>query len=240
MPTTRTLTFDHLGAHLVGHVAIPDGAGPFPVVLVMSNALGLSQQARHSAGLLAEQGWLAVATDMYGDAFEDQTGAQSGQFYAELMADRPKLRARANAWRDAAAALPEADASRVAAIGYCFGGACVLELARSGADLRAVVSYHGILETPLPAQKGAITGEVAVYAGARDPFAPPAQTEEFVREMQAAEVRHTVTVFGNAAHSFTDPSHTLHAAPMPGIEYNELAHKVSWAGTLALLGLVFA
>ncbi|MDE2404314.1 MAG: dienelactone hydrolase family protein [Sphingomonadales bacterium] len=237
MPTIRTLELDHLGRHLVGHVAVPDGAGPFPVVLVMSNALGLSKQARGSALALAEKGWLAVATDMYGDGFEDQTGTQSGEFYAELMGDRPKLRARCNAWRDAAAALPEADPGRVAAIGYCFGGACVLELARSGADVRAVVSYHGILETPLPARPGAIRGEVAVYAGARDPYAPPAQTEAFVREMQAAGARHSVMVFGEAAHSFTDPDH---AQGHPGIEYNALAHKVSWAGTLALLELVFA
>jgi len=236
MPTTRSLTFDHSGRHLVGTVCVPDGPGPFPVVLVMSNALGLGTQARGSAAQLAERGYLAVATDMYGDSQFDETGQIVASQYMGLMEDRPALRALANAWRDAAAALPEADPTRVAAIGYCFGGACVLELARSGADLRAVVSYHGILETPMPAEPGVINGEVAVYAGALDPYAPPAQTEGLAAEMQAAGASHAITVFSTALHSFTDTTHKVH---IPGTGYHPIAHKVSWAGTLALLETVF-
>ena len=133
MPATRKLEFDHLDRHLVGEVTVPEGAGPFPVVLVMSNAHGLGRQARASSALLADRGYIAVATDMYGHSVFHADPMKAGPDYAGLMEDRPTLRDRVNAGRDAAAALPEADPARVAAIGYCFGGACVLELARTGA-----------------------------------------------------------------------------------------------------------
>ncbi len=130
------------------------------------------------------------------------------------------------------------DAQRVAAIGYCFGGFCVLELARAGADVKAVVSYHGLLSTSLPAQRGAIKGEVVVYTGAKDPHAPHEHVEALRKELDAAEAHHQITVFSEAFHSFTDPD--ADALGMPGIAYNALADRVSWAGTLAVLEAVLS
>jgi dienelactone hydrolase len=129
--------------------------------------------------------------------------------------------------------LPNVDRTRVAAIGYCFGGQCVLELARSGADVKAVVSYHGILKTALPAQRGAVRAQVAVYTGAKDPYAPAADVEALRQEMLAAEARWQIMTFGEAYHGFTDPDSTMSA--LPGLGYDQIAHHVSWAGTLALL-----
>jgi dienelactone hydrolase len=229
------IEIDHAGAHLVGDYAVPAGTGPFPVVLVMSNAHGLGPQARASARLLAAAGYLAVCTDMYGGGAFHANPANAGDDYLAVMTDRKLLRSRTNAWLEAASALPQADRTRRAAIGYCFGGCCVLELARSGAEVKAVVSYHGILETPLPAEPGAVKALVAVYAGAGDPYAPPATTRALAEEMAAAGAACHITEFGDAMHSFTDPD--AHG-DIPGIAYNRLAHLVSWAGTLALLNEV--
>ena len=126
--------------------------------------------------------------------------------------------------------------ARSAARGCCFGGMCVLELARSGADVRAVVSYHGILTTQAPARKGEVKCDVAAYCGAHDPYAPMDTIDGLRRELAEAEARHQIMIFGEAAHSFTDPNAA--SMGMPGIEYNAIADRVSWAGTLALLEAV--
>ncbi|MET0271073.1 MAG: dienelactone hydrolase family protein, partial [Sphingomonas sp.] len=128
------------------------------------------------------------------------------------------------------------DPSRTAAIGYCFGGMCVLELARSGVDLRAAVSFHGLLRTDRPAAPGAITGQVAAWCGARDPYVPAADVEAFRAEMAEAGAAAQVTVFNAAAHGFTDPDAT--AMGRAGVAYDAIADRVSWAGTVALLDAV--
>ena len=158
--------------------------------------------------------------------------------YMALMQNPALLRSRVVAWYEAAGRLSGVDASRIAAIGYCFGGCCVLEMARSGVDVKAVVSYHGVLTTSLPAEPGAIKGEVAAYCGALDPYAPPETTQGLRREMDAAGARCAITEFAGVYHSFTDPHG--HVPPVPGTGYDAMAHKVSWAGTLALLEVVFA
>jgi dienelactone hydrolase len=204
----------------------------------MSSALGLGPRAREAASLLADQGYLAVATDMFGEGAYFENPTQAGEDYVELMSSRELLRARAVAWFEQVAALPDVDARRIAAIGYCFGGCCVLELARTGVDVKAVVSYHGILTTDNPAAPGGIKGEVAAYCGGQDPFAPEDTTEALHRELTAAGASHHITVFAQAKHSFTDIDAQKH--DHPGIGYDAIAHRVSWAGTLALLDTVFA
>jgi len=149
------------------------------------------------------------------------------------MLDNPQLlRARIVEWFEHVAGRPDVDPDRIAAIGYCFGGKCVLELARSGADLQVVVSYHGLLMTHAPAQTGAVNALVVAYCAGKDPYAPPADFEAFGMEMADAGASHQITLFSDAEHSFTDPDH--HGV-QPGIAYDPLSHRVSWAGTLALL-----
>jgi dienelactone hydrolase len=238
----QTVTFTHAGANLTGQLAAPaDASGSRPLVLVFPSALGLGKHALAAAQRLADQGYIGLGVDMYGDGLYsgyDSAGGEAGGQFEALLKSPQHLRARVTAWLEHARTLPGVDAARIAAVGYCFGGLCVLELARTGADLAAVVSYHGILTTQLPAAPGTIKAEVAAYCGARDPFAPVDTIDGLRRELEAAGARHQVTIFGNVEHSFTDPD----AGRMgrPGISYDPLADRVSWAGTLALLETVFA
>lgn len=224
---------DHAGFALEGLVAKPEGAGPFPAVMVMHNALGLRHQVRGAAERLVGQGYIAIATDMYGPEVQAAGQEATGQAYMRFHEEPTLLRERVIAWFDAVAARPDVDAARIAAIGYCFGGMCVLELARSGADIKAAVSYHGILSTHAPARKGEVKAEVAAYCGALDPYAPLDAIDALRQELSAAGARYNISVFGEAEHSFTDPDAS--SMGMPGIAYNAVADKVSWAGTLALL-----
>jgi dienelactone hydrolase len=227
---------DHDGVRLEGLMARPAGAeaGPFPTVMVMHSANGLRHQVQDTIGKLAALGYLAIATDMYGP--EIQAGSQEGIHaeYANFAGDnRHNVRPRARAWLEAVRAHPDVDPARIAAIGYCFGGHCVLELARSGADLQLVVSYHGTLSTHARAEPGAVKCEVAAYCGAQDPFAPLDDVEALRSELAKAGARYQITIFGEAAHSFTDPDAARMG--MEGIRYDRMADRISWAGTLALL-----
>ena len=229
------ISCDHDGVMLTGRVAVPQGQGPFPAVLVMHSALGLRHMVSDIAGTLAGLGYLAVATDMYGESADLSAPEKAGAYYGALLAEPDRLRARTALWFDAVAARSDVDASRIAAIGYCFSGKCVMELARSGRDVKAVVSFHGLLTTHAPARPGEIRGEVVAWCGALDPFGPPDETAAFRQEMIAAGASWQITEFGKVAHGFTDPAAE---GGMPGIEYDAIADKTSWAGTVALLGEV--
>lgn len=237
MSELQPIICEHEGVRLKGYVAVPGGDAPFPAVLVMHSALGLRHMVRDIARRLAGFGYLAIATDMYGEASDISAPEKAGEHYAALLQTPELLRARTALWFDTVAARADVDASRIAAIGYCFGGKCVMELARSGRDLKAAVSYHGLLTTHAAAQPGQIKGEVAAWCGALDPFGPHEETEAFRLEMIAAGANWQITEFGKVAHGFTDPKAE---GGMPGIEYNAIADKTSWAGTVVLLEQVFA
>jgi dienelactone hydrolase len=236
MTALPEVRLDHAGTGLVGRLATPQGAGAHPVVLVFPSALGLGDHALESVQALADAGYLGLGVDMYGGGvFSSYTDAgETGDKFAALTAEASLLRARANAWLDHARTLPGADPNRIAAIGYCFGGLCVLELARSGADLKAVVSYHGILRTTSPAAAGTIKAEVVAYCGGKDPYAPLADIDALRGELEAAGARYQITTFGQVAHSFTDPR--ADSAGREGIAYDATAGRVAWAGTLGLFG----
>jgi len=236
MMDLRAMDLHHEGADLVGQFALPLSAGPQPAVLIFPNALGLGPHVRERAAVLADAGYVALAVDMYGDGALYSAAEDAGAAFTSLVDNPRLLRARANAWLDALKARPEVDAGRVAAIGYCFGGLCVLELARSGADAKVVVSYHGTLTTSEPAQPGAVKARVAVYTGGKDPYAPLADVDALRDELTAAGAVFDITLFSEAQHSFTDPDAA--AIGWPGIAYDEIADRLSWAGTLALLKAV--
>jgi dienelactone hydrolase len=235
----ETIDLTHEGVVLKGLLARPAGAaGPLPVVLVFPSAIGLGEHALAAVERLAEAGWLALGVDLYGGgrySGYDNAAPETGELFQRFLDNPGAVRGRALAWFDHAAALPGADPARIAAIGYCFGGHCVLELARTGADLKAVVSYHGILTTQLAATPGTIKAHVTAYCGGRDPYAPREAIDGLRRELDAAGARHQITVFSEVEHSFTDPD----AGRMgrPGIAYDPLADRVSWAGTIAALDI---
>jgi dienelactone hydrolase len=231
----RLVTLDHAGVTLTGELYAPPGASGLPIVLVMHTALGLGGHVRAVCERLVALGYAALATDMFGQDFGGDP-AKAGPFFAELVREPERIRSRARAWFDLATGLPEADPGRIAAIGYCFGGQCVLELARSGAGLRAAVGFHGLLKTHAPAEPGAVQGEVAVWCGGQDPYAPVADIEALRAELAAAGASNQITVFANVEHGFTD--RVSAALNRPGIAYDALADAVSWAGTVALLETV--
>lgn len=234
MTELRAMAFKHDGVELVGQIAIPDTPGPHPAVMVMHTAMGLGEMMRERVRRLVQLGYVGVATDMYGGGVDCHTDPKSGgELMKELINPPQRLRARLAAWYEQVKARPEVDAQRVAAIGFCFGGMCVLELARSGADVKAVVSFHGLLSTAMPAAPGSIQGQVAVYTGGKDPYAPAEHVRALQQELAAAGARFHTTVFSEALHGFTDPK----AATLgrEGIAYDPIADQVSWAGTVALL-----
>jgi dienelactone hydrolase len=219
---------------LRGVLALPEGDGPHPAVLVIHDALGLGELARERAAALADLGYVALAGDMYGGGVVCETSAEAGTHMAPLDADPAKLRARAGAGLAALAARAEVDPGRIAAIGFCFGGQCALELARTGADLKAVVSFHGLLTTHRPAAPGAIRGEVAVFTGSKDPFAPPAHIAALRDEMTAAGARWQLTEYGEGYHAFTD-ARAAAKVRRDGLRYDPLLDALSWSSTLTLL-----
>lgn len=233
MTEIRDIDLRHGGTLLRGQVAVPPGPGPHPAVLVMHSAVGLRAFYRDKAAELAGHGYVTIATDMYGADADIATESGFAPLFANISANPVLLRERVAAWFDAAAALPEVDPARIAAIGYCFGGQCVLELARSGAEVQVVASYHGLLTTHAPAGRGAIKAHVALFCGGEDPYAPAADIATIQAELDAAGATCSLTIYGKVGHGFTDPDASR--LGRPGIAYDAVADKTSWAATLALL-----
>lgn len=224
----------HCDITLKGQLILPDDSvSKRPAVLVVHDAMGLGPLYVAKARELAALGYVTLAVDMYGDGFHSETPEQAGQHFIAFHENPSLMRERMLAWLEKLVSLPQVDTDRVAAIGYCFGGQCVLELARAGANVKSVVSFHGLLTTHAPATAGSIRGTVAVYTGTKDPYAPREQVFALQEEMHAAGADLHLTQFSGAYHAFTNP------APPRGVEagmqYDALCDRVSWAGTLALL-----
>ncbi len=228
---------DHEGTAMEGYLASPTGDGPYPAVMLFPGATGPGPSFDAALRELAAAGYLAIAIDMYGRGADVSTPQAAGTYFAELMTRPATIRERAVAWFETVCALPGVDAGRVAAIGYCFGGRCVLELARSGAALACVSSFHGLLTTHAPACAGEVSARVAVWSGGRDPYAPIADFDALRAELDAAGADYHATLFAHARHAFTDPDHDGIAE---GIAYDLTAHRIAWSGTLALLEATLA
>jgi len=187
------------------------------------------ERARRLAGL----GYVALAADMFGDRRQASNLQEVATLVGGLRAEPDKLRARGRAALETLAVLPQVDAGRLAAIGFCFGGSVVLELARAGADLKAVVSFHGVLTTRLPAQPGQVKASVLVCTGVDDPLAPPEQVADFESEMRIGGVKDwQVIAYGNTLHGFTNPA--ADGSMMRTALYNEQADRRSWASMKSL------
>jgi dienelactone hydrolase len=166
-----------------------------------------------------------------------KTHEEAAEVSGMYIKDRKLMRARVKAGLEQLKADPHTDTSRLAAIGYCFGGAAALELARSGADIKAVVTFHGMLANPNPDDAKNIKAKVLVNAGADDPFVDQKQVDAFINEMRKTDVDWRVIIYGGAVHSFTVPG--AGSDPSTGMAYNERADKQSWAATMELFKEVF-
>ncbi len=233
---TGETEYSYEGTRLVGQLAVDDSrTGKRPAILISHDAGGLDDLARHTAHRLAELGYVALALDYYGDGKRLQPEDVGARFGA-LSADPLGVRGIAQAGLDALLADEHADPTRVAAIGYCFGGTMSLELARSGADLKAVVGFHSGLSTSRPEDAANITGKVLVNIGADDPIIPPEQRLAFEEEMRAAGVDWRLNLYGGAVHSFTNPAAD---GANPATKYDERADQRSWRAMLDLFAEVF-
>ena len=169
--------------------------------------LGTGRAHYGRARRVAKLGYVALAADMFGNRRQARDLEDMRGLVGDLRNEPAKLRARGRAALAMLASLPQVDAGRLCAIGFCFGGSVVLELARDGADLKAVVSFHGVLATKAPALPGEVKASVLVLTGANDPLAPPDQVAAFENEMRAAGVLDwQVITYGNTHHAFTNPA----------------------------------
>jgi dienelactone hydrolase len=231
---THDIDYRAEAVNLRGYLAFDEtAAGRRPGVLVFHEGLGLGEFAMARACMLAELGYVALAADMFGDRRQARNLQEVVKLVGDLRNEPEKLRARGSAALTTIAALPQVDANRIGAIGFCFGGSVVLELARDGADLKAAVSFHGVLATRMPAASGKVKASVLVCTGADDPLAPPEQVKAFEDEMRAAEVRDwQVISYGNTLHGFTNPA--ADGSMMRSALYSAQADRRSWASMRSL------
>jgi dienelactone hydrolase len=224
---------------LRGFVAFDDRkSDKRPGVLVMPEAFGLGAQAKRRAERLAELGYVALAGDPYGDGLQFSDLQEAIKRAGALFADPSKARTRARVALDKLASLPQVDPSRLAAIGYCMGGTLSLELARDGAPLKGIVSFHGGLQTQRPAAAGQIKAKILVCTGADDPFVHMAQVNALAQEMTKAGADWQIIIYGGTVHSFTNPEADKIGAP--GIAYNKLSDERSWKAMTSFFEEIFA
>ncbi len=224
---------------LEGFVAYDDAiTTPQPGVLVIHDWTGLQDYTKRRTTMLAELGYIAFAADIYGKGVRptdpQQCAIQAGTYKKDL----PLLRRRVTLGYDQLLKRPRVDAQRTAAIGYCFGGTSVLELARSGAPAKGVVSFHGGLGTTMPAERGAVKAKILVCHGADDPFVKPPEQAAFKEEMAKAKVDYEFIEYPGAVHSFTKPEAGNDKAS--GNAYDEAADKKSWQDMKDFLAKIFA
>lgn len=211
--------------------------GKRPGVLVVHQWMGLTEYERKRAEMLAKLGYNVFAADIYGKGVRPKTRQEAAAQAGKFRNDRGLLRARAQAALDVLAADELTDRKRIAAIGYCFGGTTVLELARSGADIAGVVSFHGGLSTPNPQDAANIKAKILACHGADDPNVPPKEVEAFEAEMRHAGVDWQLIAYGGAVHAFTDWGAGNDNSK--GAAYNERADRRSWAAMQQFFAEIF-
>jgi dienelactone hydrolase len=211
--------------------------GKRPGVLLMPEAFGLGALVKSKAEKIAALGYVAFAGDPYGNGIEVGNLPDAMKLATPLFGDPAKLRARGMAALNKLASFPQVDSSRLAAIGFCMGGTFSLELARAGAPLKGIVSFHGGLQTQSPAQKGQVKAKILVLTGADDTMIPIEQVNALEAEMTAAGADWQVLSYGGAKHSFTNPN--ADALNMPGIGYNKSVDERSWNAMAAHFAEIF-
>jgi len=233
----QPLAYQEGPVRLAGYLARPEAMkGSVPGVLVLHQWMGLSGHERMMADRLAGLGYVALAADIYGEGLRPsdskEAAAAAGSFYR----DRNLYRARIRAGLEALKAQPGVDPSRLAVIGFCFGGSGALEAARAGLPVRGVVSFHGIL-TAGPGAVPPIAAKVLVCHGADDPNVPPAQVAAFQEEMRQAKADYTFIAYGGAVHAFTQKE--AGNDPAKGAAYQEAAARRSWQHMADFLAELF-
>lgn len=224
---TESIEYKDGNTVLEGYFAYDDAAkGKRPAILVVHEWLGPGPYSRKRAEQLAELGYLAFAVDMYGKDTRPKTHEEAAKVSGMYRSDRKLMRARITAGLERLKQHPLAEASKIGAVGYCFGGTTALELARSGADVKAVATFHAGLDSPTPADGKNIKGKIMVFHGADDGFVPAENVAAFQKELRDAKVDWQMVYFGGAVHSFTVAE--AGNDPSKGMAYNAAADRRSW------------
>ena len=224
---TKRIAYKDGGTELEGYLAWDGSAGARrPGVLVVHDWMGISAETERRCGMLAELGYVVVAADVYGKGVRPSSRDEAAALAGTYKGDRAVYRRRLQAALEVLRSHPEVDRERCAAVGYCFGGTGALELARAGARLAGVVSFHGGLDSLHPEDAGAIRAKVLVLHGADDPTMSAGQVAAFQDELRNAAVDWQMVYYGGAVHSFTNPG--AGSDPSRGVAYDERADRRSW------------
>ncbi|MEA3046826.1 MAG: hypothetical protein QOJ53_1158 [Sphingomonadales bacterium] len=231
----QPISYQAGGRAFTGFLADGSGARPAPAVLVIHEGGGLTGHAKERAAMLAELGHVAFAMDLFGEPGAPLERLR--EIVKELRADVALLRARCAAALAVLEGHAHVDSGRLAAIGFCFGGAAAIELARAGAPLAAVAGFHAGVLPGTAEDDQAISGRVLLCHGAEDPVVPVAQILDFAAALSAAGIDWQVHVYGGVGHSFTNRE--IDAWNLPGFRYDAQADARSWAALRQLLDEVF-
>ncbi len=237
---TQEVLYKAGDSFLTGYLAMPKEAKDRPAVLVVHEWWGQTDYPRKRAEMLAELGYVAFAVDMYGNRRTADHPEDAGKFAQETMKDIDVVTARFQAAMDVVKKLPQVDKDQIAAIGYCFGGGVVLQMARRGLDLDGVVSFHGTLATPKPAKKGQIKADILVLNGAADSMVTKENLAAFEKEMKQAGADYEIINYPGAKHGFTNPVATEKGKTFNiPLEYNKEADQKSWEEMKDFLNRIF-
>jgi dienelactone hydrolase len=237
----KEVTYSANGTLLKGYIAYDDAIqGKRPGVLVVHEWWGLDDYARKRAWILAQLGYTALALDMYGEGKQAHHPDEAGKFAGELAKNLPLAKTRFEAAMEYLRQQKNVDAKNIAALGYCFGGSVVLQMARLGEDLKGVVSFHGNLATVHPAQPGEVKARIISFTGTDDPMIPAEQVAAFRQEMEKAGADYKAVTFAGAKHSFTNPAADEYGRKfnLP-LAYDAAADKASWNETTNFLAGIF-
>jgi dienelactone hydrolase len=237
----KEVSYSANGTTLKGYIAYDDTVkGKRPGILVIHEWWGHNEYARRRARMFAEQGYTALALDMYGDGKQAHHPDDAGKFASEVSKNAVLAKARFDAAYNLLSKEETVDAGKIAAVGYCFGGSVALNMARMGEPLKAVVSFHGGLGTDHPAEAGKVKARIASFTGEDDPMIPATQVAAFRQEMDKAGVSYKVVTYPGAKHAFTNPDADKYGREFKlPMAYNAAADKASWEEGLAFLADAF-
>jgi dienelactone hydrolase len=234
---TRLIDYTDGDTHLEGYLALDNSLDqPRPGVLIAHAFGGRSDFECEKARLLAQQGYVGFAMDMYGEGRGGDTFEENSALMQPFLDDREKLQKRMTLALSALRQQPEVDDDNLAAMGFCFGGLCVLDLARTGADIRGAISFHGLLTPPGNTADTPIKARILALHGYDDPMVPPQSLLDFANEMTGAGADWQVHAYGNTLHSFTNPEAN---DPELGAKYDAAADRRSWTSLLNFLEEIF-